>query len=243
MFEELMPEIWTELLQTVPRFLFAAAILAFGWVAGHLFGRGLSRLLVKLGFEDLLHRTILGKALEQSGTTCVKFFEFTIRWIIYLLAILFALDLFQVGVLRTLIQTTPEYLPNIVAGLLVLFIGLVVADFIADIARVIGAEARVELAGLLSIGLRLIGYYVVAVIALSIMKIDVTILNTIGNALAWGIALGAGLGIGIAFGFGLKDYVAKNVETWISATKEVARKPEDFWSWYTRTKEEKETGI
>ncbi len=239
MFEELFSEIWMEILQLGPKFLVAAAILSLGWASGHVLGRALSWLLVKVGFEDLLHRTILGKALERSGTTCVRFFEFTIRWAIYLVAILLALDLFQVRVLRTLLQTTPEYLPNIVAGLLILFIGLVVSDFIADIARVIGAEARVELAGFLAVGLRLIGYYVVAVIALGVMKIDITVLNTIGNALAWGIALGAGLSIGIAFGLGLKDYVAKNVEKWVSATGDIAKKPEDFWSWYSRTKEEK----
>lgn len=239
MFPELFPEFWSELSTVAPKFLLAVAILGLGWISGHLLGKALSRLLVKAGFEDLLHRTILGKALEQSGTTCVKFFEVTIRWIVYLIAILLALDVFQVRVLRTLLQTTPEYLPNIVAGLLILFIGLVVSDFIADIAKVIGTEARVELAGFLSIGLRLIGYYVVAVMALGVMKIDVTVLNTIGNALAWGIALGAGLAFGIAFGLGLKDYVARNIEQWVSATREVAKKPEDFWSWYTRTKEGK----
>jgi hypothetical protein len=239
MFVELFPEFWSELTIVVPKFIIAVAILGLGWILGHLLGKGLSRLLVKVGFEDLLHRTILGKALEQSGTTCVKFFEFTIRWVVYLIAILLAVEIFQVGVLRTLLQTAPEYLPNIVAGFIILFIGLVVSDFIADIARVVGAEAKVELAGLLSIGLRLIGYYVVAVIALGVMKIDITVLNTIGNALAWGIALGAGSAFGIAFGFGLKDYVARNIEQWVSATREVAKKPEDFWSWYTRTKEEK----
>jgi len=236
---ELFPEFWSELILVVPKFVIAVAILGLGWILGHLLGKALSRLLVKVGFEDLLHKTILGKALEQSGTTCVRFFEFTIRWVVYLIAILLALDIFQVRVLRTLLQTTPEYFPNIVAGLIILFIGLVVSDFIADIARIVGAEAKVELAGLLSIGLRLIGYYVVAVIALGVMKIDITVLNTIGNALAWGIALGAGLAFGIAFGFGLKDYVARNIEQWVSATREVAKKPEDFWSWYTRTKEEK----
>ncbi|MGQ9543558.1 MAG: mechanosensitive ion channel family protein [Candidatus Bathyarchaeia archaeon] len=234
---EFPPEMFSEVSRLATKTLFALAILSLGWVFGHLIGKGLSRFLVKLGFESFLRRTVLGKALERSGTSCVKFFEFTIRWAVYLLAILLALDLFDVKVLRTLLQTAPEYLPNIAAGLLILFIGLLVVDLLADIARVVGVEAKLELATIIALLIRFVGYYVVAVMALSIMKVDVSILNMIGNALAWGIALGAGLGIGIAFGLGLKDYVAKNVERWISSTGEVAKKPEDFWSWYARTRE------
>jgi small-conductance mechanosensitive channel len=235
---EYFPEILSEASHLAIKITYALAILASGWICGHLLGKGLSRLLVKLGFESFLHRTVLGKALERSGTSCVRFFEFTIRWAIYLFAILIALDIFDVRVLRTLLQTAPEYLPNIAAGLLVLFIGLLVVDLLADIARVVGVEAKIELAAVVALLIRFVGYYVVAVMALSIMKVDVSILNVIANALAWGIALGAGLSIGIAFGLGLKDYVAKNVERWISSTGEVAKKPEDFWSWYARTREE-----
>jgi len=240
MLEEILPEIqWPELYFTFMKFLLATIILGLGWIAGHLLGKGLSRLLVKLGLEDILHKTILGKALHRSGTTCVKFFELIIRWIVYLFAFLLALEIFQIRVLGNLLQTAPEYLPNIVVGLFILFIGIVISDLISDMIKIISAEAKVEFAAIIALAIRLICYYVVLIISLGVMKIDVTVLNTMGNALAWGTAIGIGLGIGIALGFGLKDYIAKNIEKWLSSTGEIAKKPEDFWSWYGRNEQEK----
>jgi hypothetical protein len=240
MFEEILPEIqWSELYFTFIKFLLAAIILGLGWIVGHLLGKGISRLLVKLGLEDLLHKTILGKALHRSGITCVKFFEIIIRWIVYLFALLLALEIFQIRMLENLLQTAPEYLPNIIVGLIILFIGLVISDLISDMIKVISAEAKVEFAAIIALTIRLICYYVVLIISLGVMKIDVTVLNTIGNTLSWGISIGIGLGLGIALGFGLKDYVAKNIERWVSSTGEIAKKPEDFWTWYTRKEQEK----
>ena len=240
MFEEILPEIqWSELYVTLLKFLLAIIVLGLGWIAGHLIGKGISRLFVKLGLEKLLHKTILGKALHSSGITCIKFFEIIIRWLVYLFAFLLALEIFQIKVLGNLLQTAPEYLPNIISGLLILFIGLVISDLISNMIRVIFTEAKVEFATIIALAIRVICYYVVLIIALGVMNIDVTVLNTIGNALAWGISIGIGLGLGIAFGFGLKDYIAKNIERWASSTGEIAKKPEDFWSWYTRDEKEK----
>jgi hypothetical protein len=239
MLEEIFPEIqWTELYFIFIKFLAATIILVVGWGAGHLVGKALSKILVKFGFEKVLHKTILGKALHRSGTTCVKFFELIIRWIVYLFAILLALDIFQIGVLRNFLQTAPEYLPNIIVGLFILLVGIVISDLISDIAKVLSVEAKVGFAAIIALTIRLICYYVVLIIALGVMKIEVTVLNTIGNALAWGISIGIGLGIGIALGFGLKDYVSKNIEKWVSSTGDIAKKPEDFWSWYERTEKE-----
>jgi hypothetical protein len=237
--EQILPEIqWSELYSIFIKFLLATIILGLGWIAGHLLGKGISSLLVKLGLEGLLHKTILGKALHRSGITCVRFFELIIRWMVYLFTFLLALEVFQIRVLANLLQTAPEFIPNIVVGLFILFIGLVISDLISDMIKVISAEAKVEFAAIIALAIRLICYYVVLIISLGVMKIDVTVLNTIGNALAWGISIGIGLGLGIALGFGLKDYVAKNIERWVSSTGEIAKKPEDFWSWYSRDEKE-----
>jgi len=119
-----------------------------------------------------------------------------------------------------------------------LLAGLVIADFIGDAIGAIGREAKIEFAGFLSIITRSVLYFVAIIIALTVMKIDVSLLYMFANALAWGISIGIGAALGIALGLGLKDYVSKNAEKWFKGFTETTKKAEDFWSWYTRKKEE-----
>ncbi|MEM2227439.1 MAG: hypothetical protein QXR82_01345, partial [Candidatus Bathyarchaeia archaeon] len=161
-----------------------------------------------------------------------------IRWFIYLIAILAAVDILKIEALSKIIGLIVQYLPSFLAGIVILLAGLVIADFIGDAIAAIGREAKIEFAGFLSIITRSVLYFVVIIIALTVMKIDVSLLYMFANALAWGIAIGVGAALGIALGLGLKDYVSKNAEKWLKGFAETTKKTEDFWSWYTRREKE-----
>ena len=213
------------------------AVLIIGWAVGRLLGKGLSKILDKIGVDDVLRKTAIGKALERSGITCVRFFDLIIRWFIYLIAILTAVDILQIAVLSTFMSSVVQYLPHFIVGVFILFVGLIVADFIGDALGAVGREAKVEFIGLLAAGLKLFLYFIVIIVALSVMKIDVSILYILATALAWGVALGISIGLGIAFGWGFKDTIAKNADKWIKSAQRVAKKAEEFWSWYARREE------
>ncbi|MEM3601277.1 MAG: hypothetical protein QXN87_01215 [Candidatus Bathyarchaeia archaeon] len=240
--QETLNHLWLDFLEMLPKAIGVIIVLAVGWVAGRLLGKGLSKILDKIGVDDALRKTVVGKALEKSGVTCVRFFDLIIRWFVYLIAILAAVNILEIEVLSTFMTSVVEYLPNFIAGIFLLFIGLIVADFIGDAVNAVGREAKIEFVGLLANGLKLFLYLIVIVLALTVMKIDVSILYTFANALAWGIAIGVCIGLGIAFGWGFKDTVAKNAEKWIESVQRVAKKAEDFWSWYTHKEETESEG-
>jgi len=228
-------------MQYSPRAGAAIIILVAGWALGRVLGKGISRLLYKMGFANALSKTVVGRALERSGTTSARFLELLIRWFVYLVAVFAAVDVLKIAALSSFMSTLVEYLPNFVAGIFILLLGFVVVDFIGDAIRAIGREAEIEFASILSIGVKLFLYLTVTVIALTTMKIDVTILNEFARAIAWGTAIGIAIGLGIAFGWGLKDRVAKGIDRWVASAQTTAKKAEDFWSWYTRSEEKKES--
>lgn len=145
--------------------------------------------------------------------------DLTVRWFVYVCSLLAAIDILGFKALEPFVTAAVQYLPHLIGGILILVIGLVAVDFVADLSRATGLEARVEYAGVVILGFRLILYFAVAIVALSIMKVDVSILYIFANALAWGVAVGVGAGLGIALGWGFKGFVARNAERWISGAR------------------------
>lgn len=228
------------LIALLPKIGGAAIVLIIGWAVGRVLGKGISKVLVKVRLDEALRKTVIGKALERSGITGVRLFDLVIRWFVYLIAILTAADILNISELSTLLRTTVAYLPSLVAGFFIIIVGFIVSDFIGDVMKGFGEEMRIEYSGLFANALKLFLYFIVIVIALTTMKIDVSILYVFANALAWGIAIGLCVGLGIALGLGFKDVVARNAERWIETAQSAVKRAEDFWSWYRRKEGEKE---
>jgi hypothetical protein len=235
-----LSDFWSMLVGYAPRVAAAAILLFLGYLLGRLLGQAVSRLLERTGVAGGLRRTVIGRVLERSGVTATKFIDLLTRWFVYLVAVLGVADVLQIGALSAFISNVVEYLPNFIAGVVILLLGFVVVDFIGDAIRAIGQEAKIEFATILSISVRFFLYLTVTIIALTTMKIDVTILNEFARAIAWGTAIGIAVGLGIALGWGLKDRVAKGAVNWVAIAETTAKKAEDFWKWYTRSQEEKE---
>jgi len=222
----------------LPKVAGAIITLIIGWIVGRALGKAISKLIEKVKLDKPLKRTVIGKALESAGITIGKFFDLIVRCFIYLIAVLAAVDILNIEALSKFIGLIVQYIPNFLAGVIILLAGLIIADFIGDAVTAIGKGAKVEFAGFLSIIIRATLYFVVITVGLTVMKIDVSLLYIFANALAWGIAVGVGVALGIALGFGFKDYVSKNAERWFKGFTEATKKTEDFWSWYSRREKE-----
>ena len=209
-----------------PRLAGAVVILVIGWAVGRGLGKGVSKILDRAGVDDALRRTPIGKAIERGGVSLVHFFDLVVRWFVYLIAILAAVNVLEITVLSNFMSTVVTYLPSFIAGLFILLVGFIIADFVGDAVSVVGKEANIEYHAILSTIVRFTLYFVVLIIGLSTMKIDVTILNVFATAIAWGIAGAIALGLGLAVGLGLKDVVSKRAEEWFRKASEAAREIE-----------------
>lgn len=204
------------LVDLTPAALGAVIVLIIGWAVGRAVGHGVSRVLDKAGVDDAVRKTAIGKAMERSGMRIVRFFDLLIRWFVYLIAILAAVNILNITVLSNFMSTLVQYLPSFIAGIFIIILGFIVADFVGDSVKAVGREAKVEFSSVVGDGIKLFLYFIVIVVGLSVMKIDVQILYIFANAAAWGTALGIGAAIAIAFGLGFKDYIARNAEQWVA---------------------------
>ncbi|MWV38741.1 hypothetical protein [Natrialba sp. INN-245] len=114
------------------------------------------------------------------------------------------------------------YVPPILMGTVVLFLGFYLASHAADQVRQSSVAKGTGFSPALAGGTKMMLYFVVLVIGLDTMGVDVTILHTFAQGIAYGVGLAVALAVGIAFGWGGKDYVAENIENWPENSKQVA---------------------
>ena len=104
------------------------------------------------------------------------------------------------------------YIPHLILGIIVLVVGLILADFVMDqIGEQLTAK-EVEFADIITSVIRAIFYLVVIVFALDQLLIETTVIYTFLVPLAWGIAAGIAIAMGLALGWGLKDVTAEYVK-------------------------------
>lgn len=200
------------MVEHIPAIIGAIVILIVGLFAGRILEKVVSRILDKIGMDDAVDKTAIGDTIKKSGMTSVGFFDALIRWFIYLVFIMAAVNVLNIQMFTSLMHQIVLYIPHLILGIIVLVVGLILADFVMDqIGEQLTAK-EVEFADIITSVIRAIFYLVVIVFALDQLLIETTVIYTFLVPLAWGIAAGIAIAMGLALGWGLKDVTAEYVK-------------------------------
>ena len=165
-------------------------LLIVGMIAGKALGKIGSKILDKIGLDDLIDKTSIGKMIGRTKITTVEFFDATIRWFVYFIFAVIIIDLLNVQIVADFITNIILYIPIILSAVVVLIIGLLVVDFLANLVRNVliasGLDERVSktslgsamsVSGMTSSGLiagivQVFGYLIFIMAALNILKLN-----------------------------------------------------------------------
>lgn len=216
-----------ETIAWLPNLVAAIVILIIGWIIGRLLGAGVSALLDRLGVDDALARTSVGKALVRQyggeGTRgIVKFFDLIVRWFVYLIAIVAAANALNLAFLTGLMTQIIAYLPNIAIFVILLIVGFIVIDWFADFLRHLGAAERISMMQPIITVLQAFLYVVLVILALQQLKIDLTIIYILITPVAWGIGIGIGAALAIFFWFGLRNRAPEMMDDFMGKIEETS---------------------
>jgi small-conductance mechanosensitive channel len=212
-------EIVNQTVSFVPNLIAAIIILIIGWIVGRLLGKAVAVFLDRIHADDAIRKSSLGKWIEQSGVSIVKFFDLIVRWAIYLIAILAAVNVLNIPALTAVVAAIIAYIPNIIAFVLIIIIGFMLIDWFADYLSGFGERSQVQMMGFVVLFLRVFLYFIVILLALQQLLIDLTPIYIFLEPLAWGVALGIGAAIAIIVGFGLRDRAPEYMDSVIGRTK------------------------
>jgi len=188
----------------LPRLVGAIVILLVGWVIGRFVANVVGRLADAVGIDKAVLSTPIGDMLGGTESAVSNAFDTLAAWFVYAIAILAAASALAIETLSQWVATAVSYLPAFIAGLLVIVIGFVVADFIGDTIRRTQASTDTAYTNAFATGTTFFLYFTAIVIGLDTMGVDVSILYVFAAA----VALGAGIGIGL----GSRGYVDSNID-------------------------------
>ena len=196
----------TNMIDNIIPNLFLAIIAIFaGLILGKIIGNAVGKIVEKVGLDKTLKGSVIEKGVIAAGTTIPGLFNLVIRWFIYLIAVMLAVDYLNIPQVNIFIQDFVKYLPNVFAAMVILFLGIIIVDFVVNFLKNTDESTGLAFMDIVSPILKLFLYFIVIMMALSKLKIDVCLIYIIAEQLAWGIGLGIGLSIAIVVGFGMKD--------------------------------------
>lgn len=209
----------------LPRLVGAVIILLIGWLVGRVVAGVVRRVADAVEVDRMVLGTPIGRMLGGTERAVSDAFGKLAAWFVYAVAILAAANALAIPTLSEWVATAVSYLPAFIAGLLVIVLGFVVADFIGNAIMRTEAATESRYTPWFATGTRLFLYFMAVTIGLQTMGIEVGILYVFAQAAAWGLAAAIAIGAGVAIGWGGHTYVAENIGRWMGQVQQATPGP------------------
>ena len=208
----------------LPRVLSMLVIIAAGLLVALVLKIMVRRIFSIASFRKYCDSAGLTQMMRKAALpTPVEFLGQVVFWVVWLVFIVLGIDALGISAFREQISRFFMFLPQIFVAMIVLFIGLLIANFFSRATLLAAANANYPSARLLSTLVRLL-----IVIFFVTMALEQIGLGRHVVLIAFSIAFGAVmLGTAIAFGLGGRD-VARQVLEKQFLNEETSEKDEDI---------------
>jgi hypothetical protein len=195
----------TTIAQAAPKIVAALILLGIGLLVGRIIGWVVKKVAQKMNLDRYWNRTGIGESVTRAGWNLTRIISVAARWFVYLFFISAAVNVLEFTQLSQAINDVWLWIPNVVAFIIILVIGALIADFVGRWMQrelptrgVVGGKAIALVAtGIL--------YAIVLVVATSQLQIGEAILNSVISALIWGMAAAIAIGVGVGLAYGLRE--------------------------------------
>ena len=192
-------------------------ILLIGWLISKLVRTVVTKALRAIKIDELSDRIELDSILEKGGISysLSELLGVISYWICLLVTFMVAINAAGLTVAADLLNKVVLYIPNIVAAMFILVLGMFVAALLRNIVQTTATNAGISQVKLLSKAVEVIVTVFVVLVALEQLRIGIRI-----TELTISIVLGSiGLGLALAFGLGCKDIAGKAASDFVDKLK------------------------
>jgi hypothetical protein len=196
-------------------------VLLIGWIIAKVIKGLVIKLLKAIKIDDLSQKINLNAMLSKGGisVSVSDLIGVICYWIIMLVTLFVGMNTAGLHQAAELLEKVILYIPNTIAAIFVLLLGMFAATLLSNIVKAASANAGVEQGPLFGKIIQIAVMVFAAAIALEQLNIaTLTIHSTISIII--GVVLGSiGLGFALAFGLGCKDLVGKSVAEFLDKIK------------------------
>ena len=193
----------------LPGVLALVVILLVTFLVAFIVRVALGRFLRRVNFDEVVHHWGFPEVAEWSPQRSPsRMLVRIVYWIIVLIGLLIAINALDATLTSTLVMRLLDYIPNVLAALVILAVGTYAARFLARSVLISAVNFRIQSARLVSLGVKWMVMVVAAAMALEQLGIGGQIV-TLSFAILFG---GIVLALYLAVGLGSKDMVSRTRE-------------------------------
>jgi hypothetical protein len=195
----------TTIAQAAPKIVAALILLGIGLLIGRVIGWVVKKVAQKMNLDRYWSRTGICESVSRAGWHLTRIISVAARWFVYLFFISAAVNVLEFTQLSQAINNVWLWIPNVIAFIIILVIGALIADFVGRwMQRELPARGVVggKAIALVATGIL---YAIVLVVATTQLQIGEAILNSVISALIWGMAAAIAIGVGVGLAYGLRE--------------------------------------
>ena len=202
----------TQLLTFLPKLLAAILILLVGWWLAKALEALIVRVLKTIAIDKLADQIQLSNVLAK-GSIRRKVSELLgaiVYWLIMLAVVMVTFNALELTVAAQLFQRVVEFLPNVIAAVFILIVGVFAAAFLATTVRTAASNSGILQAHLLGQAVQTV--VVIFAVVAALQQLNIQFVGEVFLIILAGLSLGAAL----AFGLGCKEVAGR----WVSSVIE-----------------------
>ena len=213
-------QIFVRLGNFIPSLFGAVVILLVGWLVAWLLQKLIDPVL--RGVLDPLWEVIKLEDLRKKAklsldiTGLISRFVF---WVVLAVAFLASMEVLGLSTVAAIFNQVVGYVPNVLAALVILILGLVLANFLKSTVKATMSASELPHSALLGS----ITYWSVTIFVLIAALVQLDIAKDLLMILFQGLVAGVAVALGLAFGFGGKDWAAGVIDSLDKETKEAEK--------------------
>lgn len=209
-----------QIAQFFPRLLAALGLLMVGILIAKVIERGTDVALHRIGFDRWMREGGVTEALERAGTTLdpSTVIAKLIFWTVTLLVIVLSANALGVSAVTVLFTELLAYIPNVIAAVIVLVLGVLLGEFVKDL--ILASAGGLAVAPTLARAAKAAVILLAVFMALEQLDIAQDIVLVFFIAVVGAGALAAG----IAFGLGGREIAAQIAGEWYAKTRAPSRR-------------------
>lgn len=214
---EPVESMWVSVMGFLPTLISVIVILVVGWLLAALAQKIITRFFKLARLDSVSEKIGIANILTKGDInyTLSEIIGVMVYWLLMLVVFLMAVNALQLEVASQLLSQVILYVPNVIASVFILVLGIFFASILANTVRTTAANAGIQQARSLGQFVQVIIVIFTIIEALNQLKIDTSIIQLLIKAILAAFALGTGLAIGL----GCKDMAGRYVGDLIDSFK------------------------
>jgi Conserved TM helix len=132
-FRQGLGDAWATVATFVPKLVAFALILLIGYFIAKMIAKVIDRVLERVGFDNLVERGGVGRALERSRFDASDILSKLAFYVLFLFVLQLAFGVFGPNPVSDLIRGVVAYLPNVFVAIVIVVVGAAIAAAVKEI--------------------------------------------------------------------------------------------------------------